>query len=134
MIICSFPEQKNWDNLMKRGGSRIKRNYFYMCCSVKFYNLFPSDVVEAQGTKGFKKQLHRKIPKVKTFFFLNSYLWTVNFPYINIPLNFMSVNMLNCTTFIICDLSCVYISCSNCPSPLSKFSYRSLAFICMYED
>lgn len=46
----------------------------------------------------------------------------------------MSVNMLNCTSFTILDLSCLYLSHSNCPLPLSKFAYGSSAFVCMYED
>lgn len=42
--------------------------------------------------------------------------------------------MLNCTNFIVGDLSYVCISRSNCPSPLTKFAYGSSAFISMYED
>lgn len=67
-----FPrtQELRWnDEMMKWASIRIKRNYFYIYHSIKFSNLFVTDVIEAQGTNSFKKQLHGKIPKVKNLFF-----------------------------------------------------------------
>lgn len=108
MIIYYFSELENGGNLMKWAGSRIKKNYFYMHCPIKFHNLLPSDVVETPRYKYLQKITTQKDPSSEDNF-LNSYLWTVNFSSVNLSLKIMCVNMLNWIAFTICkSFLCLY--------------------------